>query len=298
LERRLPAGAVSTKDVDGAFAILGDRRALAELLDARDAAQLEGLFARLEAFEGDFSPEHVEAAIGALLDQLGRLREGREQMFDLGADVSLSRVVLRLLRRVESIEDREALIGRLLPTLRWLSARRSLIRIAKGHDLAGDDAAATWTVALHEAVAGRAPSKLLGERDAGFLVVDAIKAGAPWAGGALALLADDVAFVQFLASLMSEQFSGRMGDVTSRRERRLPWKALAGLLGESWLRERVDAAAAAVDRADLPDRTGHALELAVRYASGWVPPDMFGDTPTVAESAAPADTDATVDPGR
>lgn len=279
LEHRLPPEAVRTADVERVYALLGDRPRLTELLDTFESRRLEALFARLEVFEGEYPEEHVESAVGAMLDQVGHLRDGREALLDLGSDLALGRVVLRLLRRIEALQEREALIQRVLPSLRWMSGRQALIESAsiKGHELASEGAIKAWTEALHAEVAAGPAAKLRGERKAGRLVVNAIKSGPLHAASAQALLNDDDAFISFLTSFLSEQRSQQIDSAVTHSEDRLPWQWLGEVLGSPWLRDRVITVAEKFDATQFDRRAQRAISLGAQYASGWAPKDDFAE---------------------
>ena len=277
LQRRLPAGVVAAAFVQAAYALFGDRDALTVMLDSTDAELLENLLGRLEMYEDEFPPEQVETAVGALMDQMGRLREGKAHMFDMGAELSLSRVVLRLLRRIENEADREAIIGRVLPTLRSLSAVQNLVQLAEGHKLAGPQSVATWRQLLHDGLVRAAPARLAEERRLGRLIVDLVGIKGPPTPWSTAVIEDDAVLLRVLASAMSEHSTWSMGDVASIQSLRLPWKHLANIFGQDHLEGRVREARRRVDAEALHDRERNALDLAVRYADGWRPKDEFGE---------------------
>ena len=121
LGRALPPGVISGLLVRHTIDVLGDSSELEALLASLDAETLEGLVSRLEDYEHHISPDVVEPAVPVLLNQLPRLREGRRGMFDFGADLVLGRVILRLLRRVESETDLLAIVKRCLPRVDQLT---------------------------------------------------------------------------------------------------------------------------------------------------------------------------------
>lgn len=297
LERRLPGESVATIEVDAALRAIGDRALLEGVLDTFDAARLENLLGRLEMFEDEFPPEHAEAAIGALMNQLARLREGRRHAFDLGADIALDRVVLRLLRRVDAQSEREAVVSRLLPSLASLSAQLGLVRLAEGYELAGKEAIQSWKAEVLTRFAAAAPGQLAGERNLVMLVAEAIHAGEPLANQARAVVyGNGVVIARLLASAMREQSSWSLGDVASVQEARLPWKQLVKLLGDDF-GDRVREVRELVSAAQLDPRCDQALDLATRYAVGWRPADRDGNPEDVEEAAEGDDADGRVEFG-
>lgn len=277
LQRRLPEGVLPAAEVHAAFSLLHDRRRLSDMLDVLEPERLENLLGRLELYEDDFPPEHVEAAIGALLDQFGRLREGRQHAFDLGGEMALDRVVLRLLRRCMDEAEREAIVTRVLPTLRWLSAQWDLIILTQEHELAREPTIATWKSVLLERLMKASNGQLSDERSLGALLQQAIAAGGECAKRPLEALQDDPVLIRLLVSVTTESSKWSMGDVTSVNEARLPWTALQNLFGDGKLLEdRVREARSRVSRETVHLRGNEVLDLAIRYADGWRPTDRLG----------------------
>lgn len=289
LERRLPEGVIATAEVEAALAVLGDRDALREFVARLTPDQVEHLLGRLEAFEDEFPSSAVESAVGALLDQSGQLRQERRHFFDLGADFALARVVLRLLRRVEADEEREGLLARLIPSLLSLSARQTLLEVVEGHKLATTQAVDAWRAELLASVAAATADQVVGERKLAILLESVIDKGGEPADKARQLLDDDFVFVSVLATAMKESSSWSPGNAASVQQQELQWSALERLMGTG-LAERIREVRARVDESRLDARGKSALDLAVRYAEGWRPPNSFQrpktDNTDDAESAA------------
>jgi hypothetical protein len=290
LEHRLPEGAVATTDVERAYELLGDRAALSGLFDSLEPSAVETLLRRLEAFEDEYPVACIEPAIGAVLDQMPRLREGTTHMFDVGADMAVERLVLRLLRRVENASDREALVDRVLPTVNRMSAQRHLIHIAGSHKLAEANAVERWTAILHAGLAGASPEALAAERDLGPLLEGAIRADPTYADAARRRLVDGRVFSRFLACALQVQRRAPLGGGAVHSEDRLPWQGLCKLIGGEWLRARVKKMAVEAEGEQLDSRAQRALAVAVRYADGWAPKDWFEAEPV--GEVAPANNDS------
>lgn len=275
LERRLPEGTAPAKAVTDAIAVLGDRAALTRVVEAIDDEHLESFLGRLEDYEDVFPPEAATSATGALLDQLGRLREGRRGMFDMGAGFALTRVVLRLLRRIEDESERTATITAVLPTVATLTAQTELLRLAEGHHLAPIDHINSWRSDIGRRVSDTAAESLATERDLGALIELAMEAhpnDEEVQGRLRAVLEHDGAFVRFLRSGLGEYISGEMGRVAFNVQHTLPWNALTRLIGEGRLLARVAEVQAAIDMDALDDRSKVAIQTAVKYSDGWRPP--------------------------
>lgn len=283
-ERRLPEGAVATAQVESIVQLLDDRSALQATLEKLDSTHFEDLLGRLEAYEHEFPVVAVESATAALLDQGNRLRTGRSHLFDLGGDMALHRVILRLLRRIDEQNERERVVSSLLPTLNQISAMRAVVEIMKGHELASPSMISQWRADISSLLIATDPEKLKCERSLGLLLVEAFEAGDALADAALQLLSDAQVFLHALISLTSVASSMAMGDVTSTQQLRLPWEALELKFGSDRVNAWFGNVLAAFDRADLDTHHRAVLELAKQYRGGWRPNDGFQTTSQKAEA--------------
>ncbi|MCA9587128.1 MAG: KAP family NTPase [Myxococcales bacterium] len=278
LEHRLPEGATPSAMITAVMAALGDRAELTTLLEALDDGQLESVFDRLEDYEDHFPPETVMPATGALLDQLPRLREGRQGMFDVGANLALTRVVLRLLRRIDDVDERASQVDQLLPTIKTLSAQVELLRVLECHQLAPVERVQAWRMELGRRVSQAPPESLSAERDLGALIElamtthpddDEVRARLQVA------LDDDGVFVRFLRSGLGERMSRPMGRVAFDVQHTLPWSALVRVVGdEGRLLARISEVQASVNVDALDERAQVAIRTAVKYSDGWRPPEF------------------------
>jgi KAP-like P-loop domain-containing protein len=278
LRRTLPEGATPAQLVAEVYESMGNRERLSGLLASVDDALLEDLLGRLEDYEGEFDPAAAEVATEVLLNQLTRLREGRSGMMDVGAEIALSRVVLRVLRRVEDEEERLAIIRRVLPRLEQLSAREELVDVVGhrenvGHRLIPEAAGDELYDELYQQVVDAEPAALANERQLLSLFYRATEGETDGRRARVReLCADDVVFLRLLRSSYGESRRQQTGDLAVRTTPQLPWEVLARVVGgEERLRARVGEVAARVDRERLDDRTRLALETAERYVSGELP---------------------------
>jgi predicted KAP-like P-loop ATPase len=74
LEKYLPEDVMPAWAVQDLFESLGDRDALAMRFAAMDPLMLEHAVERLQEYEDDYRPEHIEPAVVVLLNQMPRLR--------------------------------------------------------------------------------------------------------------------------------------------------------------------------------------------------------------------------------
>lgn len=275
LFRTFPEGTTPPSQVALIFEALGDPDRLAALLNALTGEQVEHAFGLLETYEDQFASGSA-AAIPVVLEQLSKLRMGHRGMFDMGADMAVDRLLLRIIRKIPEAQRRAAVRSALEKTAA-LSAKLLLIRLVGseenvGQGLLGESDWAPLTEELRAEIAKAEPAALATERDLGRLIGWAVQGG----GGGVrevpaAVLNDDLVFVQLLRSLLTEQFSQTMGEVAQRRETVLPWEWLGQTLGVEVLLSRVKTVSTKANLAEMDERSQEALAVAARYASGWRP---------------------------
>lgn len=292
LARVLPEGALPTPTVRDFFNDLGNEQALLLRLQGMDAAQLEELLGRLEDYESEFPRESVGVAVKALTAQLPRMREGQQGILDFGADMALSRVVLRLLRRVNAA-DVETVVSDVLPRVASLSGRFLLVRLVKAHRLVEEPIFARLKAELAQAVVGATPDLLASERDlARLLFIAKEQDKSDYELKVRELVEHDHAFVRVLSSRLGEARSWPMGSVTIGVEYGLLWwDDLQEIVTEDRLRERLEALDRRRSELTLSVRDKIALDLGLRYLTGWRPKEFGQRAPSASES----DTDETDD---
>jgi hypothetical protein len=274
LNRALPEGVVSGVFVSQMVEVLTDRQRFEALLNGLDEETLERAIQRLEDYEHEYDPTAVEPALPVLLNQLPHLREERHGRMDFGADFVVTRVVLRLLLRIEDENERLAIIGRVLPEVRQLSGRLKLVDMAGhraniGHRLISVDAASRLYDELDAAIVAASPELLAEERDLARLFLRLVEADEDeGARQVREACADDAVMLQLLRAGLGERRRQTVGDYAADTQPTLPWELFEDWFGEAGLRERVEALSRRVDRDGLPERTRAALEAADRYAAG------------------------------
>jgi predicted KAP-like P-loop ATPase len=277
LEKRLPSGVLPARTVQEIFESLGDEEKLASLLFAMDPRTLEHALERLLDYENDYPPSAVAVAVRVLMNQGDRLREGRERMWDEGADTKLRRVVLRLLRRVDDEAERTLLLKTILPRIDSLSARTTLVQLVghrehMGHGLVSAEDASWMEQDLCAGFVRTPMEQLATERQLlqvlGWLVdIDGEKVKEH----ARLVIGNDSVFLQMLRSGLSEDYSQTLGDIAARSEARLAWEWMASICGEDLLIKRIRDLEHSNERRSLDERTALALETAICYADGHRP---------------------------
>lgn len=273
LERTLPEGVTSGALVGEAVSVLGDREELRALFKALEPDAAEGLIKRLEDYEFEFDPLAVEPALPVVLNQLSRLREGRTGMFDGGSRLAVTRLALRLLRRIEEQVDRLGVVERTLPAIVTLTGRMVLADIVGhrehvGHALIPEESAAGLYATVQAEVMDASTQRLSDEPGLFDLFLritqDQPEHGVGWIRVACA---DDQVLLRLLRSRLGEQRSQNIGEYAVRTQPSLPWELLESWLGAAELRSRVEHLAT-LDRTGWDDRTVAALRAAEDYVSG------------------------------
>lgn len=279
LEKHLPEDVMPASAVQDLFESLGDRNALTTRFKAMDSRMLEHAVERLEDYENDYSPEHVGIAVEVLLNQLSRLREGRESFGDFGADIKLRRVVLRLLRRIDDPKALALKLKMIMPKIETLSAQLQLVEMVGhrkrvSHKLVAEEEARNLEEHILTALEHVVPDSLAEERDLVRLLLRAWEIDRE-RGEALStrLVERDSIFLAVLRGSLTESHSATIGDGIARVEHALAWETMCDLFGEEVVKHRVEELARSHDGGglSLDERTNLALDTAERYAAGWRP---------------------------
>jgi len=205
-------------------------------------------------------------------------------MLDPGANIALTRVVLRVLVAVQDEAERTEVVRRVLPRVDQFSGREELLDVV-GRRKDPNDLLIPQGVAeellreQNEQVLAADPAQLAKERQLVSLFHRAREAGGDAAKERIVeLLSNDAVFLRLLRSALSERRSQSLGDLAVRTTADLPWEGLAEMIGGiEKLSARVSDVASRVARDELDERTRLALETAERFAIGELPErDRFG----------------------
>ncbi|MGH1550790.1 hypothetical protein ACRAWB_17050 [Leifsonia poae] len=106
LERTAPSGLTAFRHAETAVSLMPDGAAFGSYLDSLDPADLEDVVSNLQAYEETYPREAVVPASIQLLNRIAAIPERAQRgMLDFNRpDLVMERVVLRLLRRIESRE--------------------------------------------------------------------------------------------------------------------------------------------------------------------------------------------------
>jgi predicted KAP-like P-loop ATPase len=276
LERTLAPDTVPAAVMERIFTSLEDEAELADVMSELSPSQLEESLARLEAWEHEFPPPEA-GCIGVIYRESERLRQGRRGLFDFGADLAVSRVVLRMFRRSDDPADRLAVVEEVLVRDLSLSAAIDLLLLVgheenAGHELIPKEDADRLNEGLALRIAGSDPADLAKERELPRLISWVVRKGDEASRKRVdELLVDDALLAALLRQSLSEGYSQAMDEVAQRAVATLPWDWLQGLLPKGDLDRRVMGLRDRLDRSTIDQRMADALDLADRYAGGWRP---------------------------
>lgn len=259
---------------EAAFGLIEDANALDTYIRGLPASEQESMISALENFETDFKPSAAVPATATILNLYPDLPERPRQFFDLGTRMVVGRVCLRLLRVLESEEDRELAAQAIMVQLKTLSAKFELLSLVghwenAGHALVSEDFATGLTESLIDEVRVCATANLSNEVQLLQLVY------LPKRIGREPLPLNDRRESAFTLALLrgarSETLGQSMGSRAVRRTPTLAWDFLVELYGTE---SDLITAIKQIDLFDLSEDHRELLALATRYGEGYRPDDF------------------------
>lgn len=253
------------------FALLPDELALATTLEEIPAGDREDVIAALESFEANLEPGHAVALCRTLLNQLPHLPERERGMFSYGPDITIGRVVLSALRKLDAEDAVEAAVGEILPGVETLAARLELIETVGhvdgvGHKLVSEAAARRLEARWREQMRNATIEDLLAEPSLlrPLLVTDRDKShGEPGID-----IPNDARLTRaLLEDARTETRSQSVDSRAVRRASRLAWDPLVTIFGSE---EELVSRVADLREAE-PEIDPSLLDLFDLYAGGWRP---------------------------
>jgi len=275
LERVAGEGLESAWLAERAFDLLADRTGLDEFLRSIPADLAPDVIAALEAFENDFPKEGVVPATIVLLNLHQSLREKPRGMFGFGNDMTVSRVILRLIRRLDPGQV-ETAVGEILPEVTHLSDRQLLITLVghvegAGHKLVSEEVAAELERDLRDQVRAATPAQLAADSQTFNLIGRTMRTSADDEPPMNLASSPELARVLLLGA-KSEVRGQAFGSRAVRTETRLYWDGLERIFGsDGAIRDAADL----VERTYADDAEAMAIvELVRKYLTGWRPQDF------------------------
>jgi hypothetical protein len=278
LSRVLEPGVAPASLVVGSFAALTDEARLRQLLDGVDETTLENLLERIESYEDEFPPEAAEPAAVVFLDLLTHLRPPNSRgPFELPPDLRITRVILRLLRRVEG-SNLVATVESVYRRVQTMNARMELVILVGHMPNAGqelipvEDYERLLGEVSHE-VRHATPGKLSVERAPLRLLGLAIEQDPNDRGDLDQQLRDPGLTLVLLRDALGYVQSRNIGSVAIRREPVLRWDELVAVYGDE--QALVGCLSTIRGMSGLSADDEKLLELAKQYESGWRPSPLW-----------------------
>ena len=268
LERFVNEDLQAVTGAERAWEYIADRDAFDKYLRSLDQSRLQDVIAFLEVFEEQFAAEHVVPGTIVLLNLLP-LPERERGMFDWPSRISVTRVVLRLLRSLNDPVKVEKAVCQILPELRSLSSKLGLIDIVGyqervGHKLVSERMASEFEKAWREEVRSASVDTLAGEHELLRIFLYMKQAAGP-SESPFKIDSSPKLTLALLRAASDEIKSQAEGSRAVQRSPRLFWDALTELYGdEATLKERIESLKVAkLDGAD------ELIDLADKYLGGW-----------------------------
>ena len=276
LERTVDDSLLAFLDAERAWTRMADRNSLDSYLRSLDVTRLQDVISSLEVYEDQFGPEHVVPGTVVLLNLLPDLPERQREMFELGARMTVTRVIYRLLRSLKDPVAIETAVRKILPELKSLSAKMIVIytigyREKTGHKLVSEEAATEFERMWRNEVRSISTDDLAKENLILPILLE-IKRSEESSEDSLHIGASPKLTLALLQVAQSEAVSQSMGSRAIRRTPCLAWNALIDIYGdEATLKARVESL-----KETQPEGADELLALVEKYLCGWRPND-FGE---------------------
>ena len=237
LEQALSPGVAPVGLIERLVANLTDEQTLTTVLGEVDDQMLDDVLDRLAAYEREFPATAVEPATSALLGLYPRMRTS-DSPLDVGGDLHIDRVVLRLLRVAEDPDVLRAIVERVVDRQTSLYARmRLLLLIARRR--AGERALIAGTdlsrllAGVYRLVRSATVQQLVSEPHLITLLYNAVQDDA----GERATLDEQLGEPEVMAAVLRDSLgtvsSWQIGSVAISREPMLNWDGLVAVCGGS-----------------------------------------------------------------
>lgn len=253
-----------------------DEHGFRSLVEETPVPHRQGVTANLEKFEDDFRDTQVVPSSIVLLDMLSTMPSGRTGLMGGSPRLAVTRVVLRLLRAMESDEDRLEAVTAIVNGTSSLSGQLAVLDLAghrenAGHGLITREEDERLRGAWRERVRARGERELAAEWDLGRIMLT-VRDDQADVEPTLEPLRDPRLAAALLISLSGASVSQTLGSRFVQHHPRISWQLFVDVVGGGEQAERW------VKRLREEDLVPHDLAiLAERYSNGWRP-DEFGDT--------------------
>ncbi len=262
-----------------AFKLLSDESALEAFMASVPNSELQGVIRNLEVFEGEYPVSALRPGLVVLLNLLPRMLPFKREIFGTEPQMTVRRVVLRMLRQVEEVPIREEIVRAVFPGLMSLSAKNDLLSIVgyeenAGHQLITSESWDELRTELQIQIRNSSPTSLVGEYDLLRVLISG-RGEDELPEDPYAVPVSEDLDLALLRAASTEVQSFAIGNRAVTREQRLHWETLQLIFGSD------DQLTQFVDRLSrltgLDEESFSLIELAKKYADGWRPPNFMGE---------------------
>lgn len=274
LERTVGEGLQSFLNAKRVWALIEQPNELDVFIRSLAKDQWEALISELEAYEDEFETIDPVPAIVLLLNLWPEVPERESGLFDFGRNLTIRRVILRLLRSLKTHEGIEEAVRAVLLGVPSLSSQLEVITNighieGAGHKLLPEDVAADFERAWRAGVRGTDAATLSGEWNLLRVLWMTKLRGLP-EEPPFNLPESDELMLALLRSAETEEVSHSFDSRAVKRSPRIAWQVLIDVVGsEEEIARRVEPLLKDGDEANT-----ELLELVNRYLSGNPPPDI------------------------
>lgn len=170
LERNTTEGLMAFRRAEEAFEIMNNEAQFGALLDSLDPELLNDTIYSLEAYEHAFEKDQIIPGSIALLNRINKIPEKKNRgLFDIGSpDITVGRVVLRMMRTIKEESEREDAAKQIIDGLETYSSRLDFIRSlgfdnGVGHKLVSETFAADIEAAFIKDLEASRPTNVENE---------------------------------------------------------------------------------------------------------------------------------------
>lgn len=274
MERVASADLTAFDEAEKAYAILADQKELDKFLRSVDKGVLQDVVEALTSYDRTYPAEAVVPASVVLLNLVPDIPERPKDIWTFtDARITVTRVVLRLLRQLEKPEPIEEAVIKIMPQVTTLSSKLELVRLigykeGSGHKLVSEDASKRLENELNAEVRAAGTRKLASEWDLMRLLLAVERSDST--GDPVTLSATSPALnANILKGASYVAQSQTMGDRAVKKETRLAWDVLIEVLGDE---DRVRSAVKAARKLEQDDKKlKEVIELTEKYLGGWRP---------------------------
>ena len=271
LQAGLDEGMIPSRELKDLVEALTDEQKLMRLIDTLDEQQFEAALERLEDYEQEFPVDAAPVAVPVILDRMGRLSTNWSGMLGFSPRFKATRVVLRLLTRIEDPTDLSNCVSEMIKRVDSLSGQFELVemvghRESVGHKLISEEQVRKLEDQLVDLLKSAPTEKLIGEWNLFALSLRPLN----WLEGEersrlASRLREHLVDDGFVLTLLRTAVS--YVHYNGHSDKRFSWDHMIKVFGEG-IADAVDRLAHSPLWSDLSEDDKNIISLAQRYSSG------------------------------